>query len=77
MRNHHPGPGIGLIIAWLAVIVLAFNWARAVWARTALQLAAEEERRRHAAERQRKSLLDTLQEDTDDTGDDTTGSEKP
>ena len=42
----HPGPGIGLILAWLAVIVLTFNWARAVWARTALQLAAEEERRR-------------------------------
>ncbi|WP_414688017.1 hypothetical protein, partial [Mycobacterium sp.] len=57
---HHPGPGIGLIIAWLAVIVLAFNWARAVWARTALQLAAEEERRRQVAERQTKGLLDTL-----------------
>jgi hypothetical protein len=64
--GHHPGPGIGLIVAWLAVIVLAFNWARAVWARTALQLAAEEERRRQAAERQNKGLLDTL-DDTDDT----------
>jgi hypothetical protein len=62
---HHPGPGIGLIIAWLAVIVLAFNWARAVWARTALQLAAEEERRRQVAERQNKGLLDTLDDDTD------------
>jgi hypothetical protein len=75
---HHPGPGIGLIIAWLTVIVLAVTWARAVWARTALQLAAEEERRRQAAERQNKGLLDTFEDNTDnDTGDDATGSEKP
>jgi hypothetical protein len=63
----HPGPGVGLIVAWIAVIVLTINWARAVWARTALQLAAEEERRRHAAEQQRKGLLDGLD---DDSGDD-------
>ncbi|MEN3317922.1 MAG: hypothetical protein V7643_1323 [Mycobacterium sp.] len=75
---HHPGPGIGLIIAWLTVIVLAVTWSRAVWARTALQLAAEEERRRQAAERQNKGLLDTFEDNTDnDTGDDATGSEKP
>ncbi|MBW8710561.1 MAG: hypothetical protein JF631_05660, partial [Mycobacterium sp.] len=75
---HHPGPGIGLIIAWLTVIVLAVTWARAVWARTALQLAAEEERRRQAAERQNKGLLDTFEDNTDnDTGDDATGAEKP
>ena len=74
-RPHHPGPGIGLIIAWIAVIVLAFNWARAVWARTALQLAAEEERRRQAAEQHKKGLLDSL-DDNNDTGDDATGSEK-
>jgi hypothetical protein len=76
---HHPGPGIGLIIAWLAVIVLTFNWARAVWARTALQLVAEEARRKQATERQNKGLLDTLgddTDDTDDTGDDATGSAK-
>jgi hypothetical protein len=60
----HPGPGFGLIVAWLAVIVVTYNWARAVWARTALQLAAEEERRRQAAEQQRKGLLDGL----DDNG---------
>ena len=41
-----PGPGIGLIIGWIAVIVLTFHWARVVWSRTAVQLAAEEERRR-------------------------------
>ena len=54
----HPGPGIGLIVAWLAVIVLTFHWARVVWSRTALQLAAEAERRRIAVERQGKGLLD-------------------
>jgi hypothetical protein len=61
----YPGPGIGLIIAWLTVIVLAITWARAVWARTALQLAAEEERRRQAAEQHKKGLLDSLDDDTD------------
>jgi hypothetical protein len=61
----HPGPGVGLILAWLAVIVVTYNWARAVWARTALQLAAEQERRRQAAEQQRRGLLDGLDEDTD------------
>jgi hypothetical protein len=64
----HPGPAIGLIVAWIAVIALTINWARAVWARTALQLAAEEERRRVAAERHKKSLLDSLDDDTDDDG---------
>ena len=49
----------------IAVIVLTYNWARAVWARTAVQLAAEEARRRVAAERQKKGLLDSLDPDTD------------
>ncbi|CAJ1583741.1 hypothetical protein [[Mycobacterium] wendilense] len=56
----YPGPGIGLVIAWVAVILLAFHWARVVWTRTAVQLAAEEARRREAAERQSKGLLDNL-----------------
>ncbi|WP_319455248.1 MULTISPECIES: hypothetical protein [unclassified Mycobacterium] len=56
----HPGPGYGLIIAWVAVILLTFHWARVVWSRTAVQLAAEEQRRRVAAEKQRKGLLDDL-----------------
>ncbi|WP_018600581.1 hypothetical protein [Mycobacterium sp. 155] len=55
---HHPGPGIGLIIAWIAVILLTFHWARVVWSRTAVQLAAEEERRRAAAKRHQRDLLD-------------------
>ena len=62
----YPGPGIGLIIAWLAVIVVTYQWARAVWARTALQLAAEEERRRQVAKQQRKGLLDGLDDDRGD-----------
>ena len=61
----HPGPGIGLIIAWIAVIVLTFHWARVVWARTALQLAAEEERRRAVAKRQKRGLLESLDDDRD------------
>jgi len=61
----YPGPGVGVIVAWLAVIVVTKNWARAVWARTAVHLAAEDERRRRAAEQQRKGLLDGL-----DDGDD-------
>jgi hypothetical protein len=56
----HPGPGVGLIVAWLTVIVLTFHWVRVVWSRTVVQLAAEEQRRRAAAQRQSKSLLDEL-----------------
>lgn len=62
----YPGPGIGLVIGWLAVIVLTFHWARLVWTRTAVQLAAEEERRRRAAENQGKGLLDLGQDRPDD-----------
>lgn len=56
----HPGPGFGLILAWIAVMLLSFHWARVVWSRTALQLAAEQERRRVATERQRKGLVEDL-----------------
>jgi hypothetical protein len=58
-----PGPGIGLVIGWIAVLLLAFHWARVVWSRTAVQLAAEEERRRSVAQRQHKTLLDDLDPD--------------
>ncbi|MEV0292760.1 hypothetical protein [Nocardia sp. NPDC050710] len=53
------GPGIGLIIGTLAVMVLTFHWIRVVWTRTALHLEAEEQRRIAAAEaeeRDRKRL---------------------
>jgi uncharacterized membrane protein len=56
----HPGPGIGLLIGWFAVILLAFHWARVVWTRTAVQLAAEEQRRAASAEGQSRSLLDDV-----------------
>jgi hypothetical protein len=71
----YPGPGIGLILAWLTVIVLAFNWARAVWTRTALQVAAEAERRRVATERHDRTLLDSIDDDSDG-GPDPAGPEK-
>ncbi len=49
------GPGFGLIVAWIAVALLTFHWLRVVWSKTALQLAAEEERRRAAAELEREA----------------------
>jgi hypothetical protein len=56
----HPGPGVGLIVAWITVILLTFHWARVVWSRTIVQLAAEEQRRRAIAEQQSRTLLETL-----------------
>jgi hypothetical protein len=66
----HPGPGVGLIVAWITVMVLTFHWARLVWSRTVVQLAAEEQRRRAAAQQQSMTLLDTLddQRGPDDPG---------
>lgn len=60
-----PGPGIGLLLAWATVILLAFHWARVVWTRTALQMAAEAQRRQEAAERQTTTLLDGLEPPAD------------
>ncbi|GGK95338.1 hypothetical protein GCM10011588_07100 [Nocardia jinanensis] len=51
------GPGLGLVVGTLAVMVLTFHWVKVVWSRTAVQLAAEEQRRIAAAreeERQRR-----------------------
>lgn len=56
----HPGPGWGLIVAWITVLLLTYHWARVVWSRTIVQLAAEEERRRVAAQQQSITLLDDL-----------------
>lgn len=61
----HPGPGVGLVLAWLTVIVLTFHWARLVWSRTAVHLAAEAQRRDAAARHQSKSLLDEIGGPTD------------
>ncbi|APB00131.1 tRNA-2-methylthio-N(6)-dimethylallyladenosine synthase [Nocardia seriolae] len=61
LGNYHgAGPGIGLIVATIAIIVLTFHWVRVVWARTSVQLAAEEQRRLAAAqaeEQQRRRLF--------------------
>jgi hypothetical protein len=62
----HPGPGVGLVVAWITIIALTFHWARVVWSRTIVQLAAEEQRRRAAAHRQSQTLLETL-DDSDDS----------
>lgn len=59
----YPGPGVGLIVAWITVMVLTFHWARVVWSRTIVQLAAEEQRRRAAASQQSRTLLETLDEE--------------
>jgi hypothetical protein len=59
----HPGPGYGLVVAWIAVILLTFHWIRVVWTRTAVQLAAEEERRHKMVENQRRGLLDRPDDD--------------
>ena len=64
---HHPGPGIGLIVAWIAVILLTYYWIRVVWSRTAVQLAAEQQRRQAVAEQQKKGLLDSLDSSDDNT----------
>jgi hypothetical protein len=56
----HPGPGVGLFVAWITVILLTFHWARVVWSRTIVQLAAEEQRRKVVAEHQSKTLLENL-----------------
>ena len=56
----HPGPGVGLVVGWITIILLTFHWARVVWSRTIVQLAAEEQRRRAAAHRQSLTLLETL-----------------
>ncbi|WIM88407.1 hypothetical protein PT015_02565 [Candidatus Mycobacterium wuenschmannii] len=60
VAHGQPGPGVGLIVAWIAVIMLTFHWARVVWSRTIVQLAAEQQRRQSAAEVQSRTLLDTL-----------------
>jgi hypothetical protein len=56
----HPGPGVGLIVGWITVILLTFHWARVVWTRTAVQLAAEAQRRQEASYEQSTSLMDRL-----------------
>lgn len=65
----HPGPGVGLVVAWITVMLLTFHWARVVWSRTIVQLAAEEERRGAIKQRQARTLLESLDTDADDPDD--------
>lgn len=58
VEQGYPGPGIGLILAWITVMVLTFHWARLVWSRTVVQLAAEADRRHIATQHQARGLLD-------------------
>ncbi|QDQ97637.1 hypothetical protein [Tomitella fengzijianii] len=44
------GPGIGIVVGLILLIVLTYLWVGVAWSKTSLQLAAEEERRQHAAE---------------------------
>lgn len=44
------GPGAGIIVGLILLVVLTYLWVGVAWSKTSLQLAAEEERRRHAAE---------------------------
>jgi hypothetical protein len=60
VASGHPGPGVGLLVAWIAIILLTFHWARVVWSRTIVQLAAEERRRQAATHLQARTLLETL-----------------
>ena len=53
-------------MAWIAIILLTFHWARVVWSRTIVQLAAEQQRRQLAATQQARTLLQTL-DDSDGT----------
>ena len=57
----HPGPGVGLFVAWITMILLTFHWARVVWSRTIVQLAAEEQRRRVVAQQEPRTLLENRQ----------------
>jgi hypothetical protein len=54
-------------VGWLAMLLLTFHWARVVWTRTAVQLAAEAQRRQQAADAQATSLLDGLNRSNDRT----------
>lgn len=57
------GPGIGLVLGTLAIMVLTFHWVKVVWSRTALQLAAEEQRRIAAAQEEERQRRDRFGKD--------------
>lgn len=77
VASGHPGPGVGLVVAWIAIILLTFHWARVVWSRTIVQLAAEEQRRRAATHLQARTLLETLDDPDHAKPPKPNGSEQP
>lgn len=68
VESGYTGPGIGLVLGWVTVLLLAFHWARVVWTRTAVQLAADAQRRAEVADRPSGSLLDGAEDDKDGAG---------
>ncbi|KIQ20664.1 Rv2732c family membrane protein [Rhodococcus sp. MEB064] len=61
------GPGIGLVLGWLLVIVLAFHWFKVVWNRSNAQWAAAAARRDAAVmdDARRENVLDTSRRPAD------------
>ncbi|KZF05555.1 MAG: hypothetical protein WBD41_21450 [Rhodococcus sp. (in: high G+C Gram-positive bacteria)] len=49
------GPGIGLVIGWILVVALTFQWLKAVWNKTTAQLDAQERRRAASVEAEQNS----------------------
>lgn len=68
VASGYTGPGIGLVLGWVTVLLLAFHWARVVWTRTAVQLAADAQRRAEVADRPSGSLLDGPGDNKDGAG---------
>jgi hypothetical protein len=64
-------------VAWITIILLTFHWARVVWSRTIVQLAAEEQRRRAATLRQSRTLLETLDDPEQSQAPDNDGNAPP
>lgn len=60
------GVAIGLVIGLIAVVVLAFHWARVVWSRNAHQLVLENQRREAAAreEERMRRLTDPIRHES-------------
>lgn len=52
------GPGLGLVIGWLLLLVLTFHWLKAVWSKTTAQLEAQERRRAASVEAEKNSRWD-------------------
>ncbi|MFT4201647.1 hypothetical protein [Gordonia sp. (in: high G+C Gram-positive bacteria)] len=65
------GIGAGLVLGLIAMVVLAFHWARVVWSRNEYQLAIEAQRRAAAVreEERMRRLVDPVRRDQTDDSD--------